>query len=310
MDQKDEKETAPSNDAFQYRMGLNDNKAGMEGLDKEKINKIIMDATKGSRFYENELKKDQQVKQRIEKMLQQKALLTSSQINKAQIQVDRMALELERRRNLSHVIVHVDMDAFYAAVEMRDSPELREKPMAVGSMSMLSTSNYLARRFGVRAAMPGFIAKRLCPNLVIVPTNFDKYREVSKEVREIFAEYDPNFLPLSLDEAYLDITDHLEERLTWPEDRRRFVKASTLQKDDSPAVIAGLVTTTEPCEPEQTQCTSPVLFEDSPSFLNEPTLPQSLPDPAEIEEPTENAIVFGTSAEEAVREMRFRIEQK
>lgn len=307
MDQQDEKETAPSNDAFQYRMGLNDNKAGMEGLDKEKINKIIMDATKGSRFYENELKKDQQVNQRIEKILQQKALLTSSQISKAQIQVDRMALELERRRDLNRVIVHVDMDAFYAAVEMRSNPELKEKPMAVGSMSMLSTSNYLARRFGVRAAMPGFIAKKLCPNLIIVPLNFDKYREVSKEVREIFAEYDPNFLPLSLDEAYLDITDHLEERLTWPEERRRYVKASIVQKDDSPA---GMSTSTGTCEPEQTQCTSPVLFEDSPSFLNEQTPPQSLPDPAEIEEPTENAVVFGTSAEEAVKEMRFRIEQK
>ncbi|XP_040197188.1 DNA polymerase kappa isoform X2 [Rana temporaria] len=267
MDQQDEKETAPSNDAFQYRMGLNDNKAGMEGLDKEKINKIIMDATK----------------------------------------VDRMALELERRRDLNRVIVHVDMDAFYAAVEMRGNPELKEKPMAVGSMSMLSTSNYLARRFGVRAAMPGFIAKKLCPNLIIVPLNFDKYREVSKEVREIFAEYDPNFLPLSLDEAYLDITDHLEERLTWPEERRRYVKASIVQKDDSPA---GVATSTGMCESEQTQCTSPVLFEDSPSFLNEQTPPQSLPDPAEIADPTENAVVFGTSAEEAVKEMRFRIEQK
>ncbi|XP_018423338.1 PREDICTED: DNA polymerase kappa [Nanorana parkeri] len=308
MDQQDEKET-PSNNAFQYRMGLNDNKAGMEGLDKQKINKIIMDATKGSRFYENELKKDQQVNRRIEKMLQQKALLTSSQISEAHIQVDRMALELERRRDLSRVIVHVDMDAFYAAVEMRENPELKEKPMAVGSMSMLSTSNYLARRFGVRAAMPGFIAKKLCPNLIIVPLNFDKYREVSKEVREVFAEYDPNFLPLSLDEAYLDITNHLEERLTWPEERRRYVnKTGTLQKDNSPA--AGVLTTTGTCEPEQTQCTSPVLFEDSPSFLNEQTIPQSLSDPAKVEEPVENVMVFGTSAEEAVNEMRFRIEQK
>ncbi|KAM4708222.1 DNA polymerase kappa [Discoglossus pictus] len=297
MDSKEEKEIAPGNEAFQFRMGLNDNKAGMEGLDKEKINKIIMDATKGSRFYDNELKKDQQVNQRIEKMMQQKAQLTSQQLKKAQIQVDKLVLQLEQRRDLSRVIVHVDMDAFYAAVEMRDSPDLKDKPMAVGSTSMLSTSNYLARRYGVRAAMPGFIAKRLCPNLIIVPPNFDKYRAVSKEVREVLAAYDSNFLPLSLDEAYLDITDHLEERVSWPEDKRRyFIRKGTAYP---------------PAQCEDDQCTSPVLFEDSPPlFVGQNVI---------LEQDTneENAnllqgqeVVFGISAEEAVKEMRFRIEQK
>ncbi|XP_071994362.1 DNA polymerase kappa [Engystomops pustulosus] len=306
MDQPEEKEIAPSNEGFQYRMGLNDNKAGMEGLDKEKINKIIMEATKGSKFYDNELKKDQQVNQRIEKMLQQKNQLTSSQLKMAQVQVEKMTLELERSRDLSRAIVHVDMDAFYAAVEMRDNPELKDKPMAVGSMSMLSTSNYVARRFGVRAAMPGFIAKKLCPNLQIVPVNFDKYRAVSKEIREIFSEYDPNFLPLSLDEAYLDITDHLEERLTRPEDRRTFtVKNGHAENGDPPAEVKAK------CEPEET-CTSPVLFEDSPTFLPDQCHDFSRQDLKceNQERPQENVFVFGTSAEEAVREMRFRIEQK
>ncbi|XP_075038100.1 DNA polymerase kappa [Mixophyes fleayi] len=306
MDHQEDKEIAPSNEAFQFRMGLNDNKAGMEGLDKDKINKIIMDVTKGSRFYDNELKKDQQVNQRIEKMLQQKSLLTSSQIKKAQIQVDKLALELERSRDLNRVIVHVDMDAFYAAVEMRDDPELKDKPMAVGSMSMLSTSNYLARRFGVRAAMPGFIAKKLCPNLVIVPLNFDKYRAVSKEVREIFAEYDPNFLPLSLDEAYLDITAHLEERLTSPDERRRFV--TSIGEADNVEILPGITVT---CEAEQMQCTSPVLFEDSPSFLADEGLALSGDGTEQLnEQAVENVIVFGTSSEETVKEMRFRIEQR
>merc|ERR1719462_925453 len=95
---------------------------------------------------------------------------------------------------------------FYAAVEMRDQPDLVDKPMAVGGMGMLSTSNYKARRFGVRAAMPGFIAKKLCPHLVIVPTNMAKYAAVAEQVREVFKEYDPDFCPMSLDEAYLDIT--------------------------------------------------------------------------------------------------------
>ena len=77
---------------------------------------------------------------------------------------------------------------------------------------MQSTSNYAARRFGVRAAMPGFIAKKLCPKLVIVKTNFAKYRAVSKEVQEIVAQYDPGFSPMGLDESYLDLTDYVREK--------------------------------------------------------------------------------------------------
>uniref|UniRef100_A0A671TQK1 DNA polymerase kappa n=1 Tax=Sparus aurata TaxID=8175 RepID=A0A671TQK1_SPAAU len=264
-------------EGFLSRMALNDNKAGMEGLDRDKINKIIMESSKGSRFYENELKKEEQVNQRIEKMMLQKAKITEQHLKKAQAQVDRMATELERSRDLSRVIVHVDMDAFYAAVEMRDCPELKDKPMAVGSMSMLSTSNYHARKYGVRAAMPGFIAKKLCPDLVIVPTNFDKYRAVSKEIREIFAEYDPHFQPLSLDEAYLDFTDHLDQRQSWPDTLRTHRPRANL---------------------------SPVLFEDSPSSS------PCLLDSTGFGAAGGGFEVFGKSAEEAVREMRFRIEQK
>ncbi|KAB1281653.1 DNA polymerase kappa [Camelus dromedarius] len=291
-------------DDIMLRMGLNDNKAGMEGLDKEKINKIIMEATKGSRFYGNELKKEKQVNQRIENMMQQKAQITSQQLRKAQIQADRFAMDLEQSRDLNNTIVHIDMDAFYAAVEMRDNPELKEKPIAVGSMSMLSTSNYHARRFGVRAAMPGFIAKRLCPQLIIVPPNFDKYRAVSREVKEILADYDPNFMAMSLDEAYLNITKHLEERQNWPEDKRKyFIKTGNSLENDKPGKEVKL----SECE----RSISPLLFEDSPPDL------QSTGNPLQVnsEEPNnpqilQNAIVFGTSAEEVVKEIRFRIEQK
>ncbi|KAL2092389.1 hypothetical protein ACEWY4_012187 [Coilia grayii] len=278
--------TATAEEGMLSRMGLNDNKAGMEGLDREKINKIILETSKGSKFYESELKKERQMNQRIEKMMEQKAKITEQHLTKAQAQVDKMRSELERRRKLGRVMVHVDMDAFYAAVEMRDCPELKDKPMAVGSMSMLSTSNYHARRFGVRAAMPGFIAKKLCPHLVIMPVNFDKYRAVSAQVREVFADYDPNFLPLSLDEAYLDITDHLEQRPSWPESMRTHY-----------TICSGKDVEMTPADSEVADL-SPVLFDDSPSELGRsPEQPGS-------------AVVFGTSAEEAVREMRFRIEQK
>ncbi|XP_076588041.1 DNA polymerase kappa [Chaetodon auriga] len=282
-------------EGFLSRMALNDNKAGMEGLDRDKINKIIMETSKGSRFYENELKKEQQVNQRIEKMMLQKAQITEQQLKKAQVQVDRMATELEKSRDLRHVIVHVDMDAFYAAVEMRDCPELRDKPMAVGSMSMLSTSNYHARKYGVRAAMPGFIGKKLCPTLIIVPTNFDKYRAVSAEIREIFADYDPHFMPMSLDEAYLDFTDHLDQRQNWPDSLRThcYRARSTATGEEQVELPQETV--------PKTNELSPLLFEDSPN--SSACLPGSEAAGGAFE-------VFGKSAEEAVREMRFRIEQK
>lgn len=108
-------------------------------------------------------------------------------------------------------IIHVDMDCFYAAVEVRDNPSLKGKAVAVGgrtkSRGVLTTANYEARKFGVRSAMPTSRALRLCPDLVLVPPNFQKYREVSRIIREIFMEYTPLVEPLSLDEAYLDVTD-------------------------------------------------------------------------------------------------------
>ncbi|KPP64140.1 DNA polymerase kappa-like, partial [Scleropages formosus] len=280
-------------------MALNDNKAGMEGINREKINKIILEASKiikleklvfkGSKFYENELKKEQQVNQRIEKMMLQKAQITEQQFRKAEGQVEKLTADLERGRDLGRVVVHVDMDAFYAAVEMRDCPELKDKPLGVGSWRLLSTSNYHARKFGVRAAMPTFIAKKLCPNLIIVPLNFDKYRATSAEVREIFAEYDPNFLPMSLDEAYLDITDHVMHRQSWPESMRTYYLHSGCSADDDQA--------RQRPEEQPDADLSLDLFEDSPSAS------PSVSGPA-------GAVVFGTCAEEAVREMRFRIEQK
>ncbi|XP_030049126.1 DNA polymerase kappa [Microcaecilia unicolor] len=309
MDNTKKHDAVLSDEGFQFKMELNDNKAGMEGLDKEKINKIIMEATKGSRFYENELKKDQQVNHRIEKMMQQKAQITSQQLKKAQIQVDKLVMELEESRDLSRVIVHIDMDAFYASVEMRDNLELRDKPMAVGSMSMLSTSNYLARRFGVRAAMPGFIAKKLCPNLVIVPLNFDKYRAVSKDVREILVEYDLNFLPLSLDEAYIDLTEHLKERLNWSKGKRTYFlrRDSTTENSKKEDHMKEVVESSL-----HVHSISPVLFEDNTLPADEENGSMHELNFAKQQVPSlaEHAIVFGTSAEETVKEIRFRIEQK
>ncbi|MGR5336644.1 DNA polymerase IV [Vibrio gigantis] len=108
-------------------------------------------------------------------------------------------------------IIHVDMDCFYAAVEMRDNPAYRNRPLAVGGhekqRGVLSTCNYEARKFGVRSAMPTGKALQLCPNLLVVPGRMSVYVEISKKIREIFSRYTSVIEPLSLDEAFLDVTD-------------------------------------------------------------------------------------------------------
>jgi len=130
-------------------------------------------------------------------------------------------------------IIHVDMDAFFASVEQRDHPELRGKPVAVGGSGgrgVVAAASYEARKFGVRSAMPGMTARRLCPDLIFVRHRFEVYKEISQQIRAIFRDYTPHVEPLSLDEAYLDVTDDLKgigSATLIAEDIRRRIRTDT-----------------------------------------------------------------------------------
>src|SRR3954454_10076628 len=129
-------------------------------------------------------------------------------------------------------IIHVDMDAFYASVEQRDDPSLKGKPVAVGGghRGVVTAASYEARKFGVRSAMPSVTAKRRCPELIFVKPHFDVYRAVSHQIRDIFADYTDLVEPLSLDEAYLDVTEDrtgLGSARAIAEDIRRRIRAET-----------------------------------------------------------------------------------
>ena len=186
----------------------------MDSCDMDAIAKRIYELTKDDPHF----KKQQFKTQRAETKGKAK-LEYISKLQKANYKLWRekvrdcreMTTEFERERNLSRTWMHIDMDMFYAAVEIRDKPELAAVPLAVGSMQMITTANYVARKFGVRSAMPGFLAYKLCPELVLVPCNYSKYKQVSEAMKDMVAEYDPHFSSIGLDEVNLDVTDFLVE---------------------------------------------------------------------------------------------------
>ncbi|KAF2202587.1 DNA/RNA polymerase [Delitschia confertaspora ATCC 74209] len=205
-------------DSLRHRLqGPSLTKAGQDSVDQQKVSEIIYNASKGSKFFANEAAKDKQLTEKINRILARKRQLEKLDLSTELRRADEYIAELELGRELGQVVVHVDCDAFYAAVEELDRPELKDVPMAVGQ-GVLTTCNYHARKFGCRSGMASFVAMKLCPHLICLPLNFEKYTAKAQEVRAVLAEYDPRFESASVDEAYLNITQYCKEHQMDPED--------------------------------------------------------------------------------------------
>ncbi|KAH8816467.1 DNA-directed polymerase-like protein kappa [Xylogone sp. PMI_703] len=192
-------------------------KSGQDNVDQKKVGEIIYNASKGSKFFNHEEVRDKTLTQKIDQILEKKRQLEKLDLTSDLRKADEYITELELSRDLTQILVHIDCDAFYAAVEQLDRPELKELPFAVGK-GVLTTCNYHARKFGCRSGMAAFVAKKLCPELILLPLNFEKYTAKAQEVRKILAEYDPRFESASIDEAYLNITEYCERNDIDPEE--------------------------------------------------------------------------------------------
>ncbi|KAN0072710.1 hypothetical protein V8E54_008824 [Elaphomyces granulatus] len=204
-------------------------KAGQDSVDQRKVSEIIYNASKGSKFFNHEEARDRSLTSKIERILSLKARLEKVDLTTELRRADEYIAELEHERDLSQTVVHIDCDAFFAAVEELDRPDLKTVPMAVGR-GVITTCNYHARKFGCRSGMAAFVAKKLCPHLICLPQNFDKYNAKAREIRAILADYDPRFESASIDEAYLNLTAYCAENNLGPEEAVHRMRAEVLEK--------------------------------------------------------------------------------
>lgn len=195
----------------------------------EKVSEIIYNASKGSKFFNHEESRDKVLTGKIERILAHKARLECLDLTTDTRRADEYIAELELGRDLSQTVVHVDCDAFFAAVEELDRPELKTVPMAVGK-GVLTTCNYVARKYGCRSGMAGFVAKKLCPDLICLPQNHEKYSAKAEEIRSILVEYDPCFESASIDEAYLNITAYCDENDMDPQEAVEQMRIRVLEE--------------------------------------------------------------------------------
>lgn len=209
---KDEEEALAS---LRRRMaGPSSAKAGL-ATDQDEINRKIYEASKGSKYFENEKRSDERTTKQVNDLLKKRDDIMKDYPEggdawiAAEKRIDEQIMILEGQRDLSRIILHADMDMFYAAVELKRDPSLKGKAFGVGS-GVLVTASYEARQFGCRSGMATHVALALCPHLIVVKNNMSSYVEASREVMAIFEVYDPHYAQMSLDEAYLDITPYCE----------------------------------------------------------------------------------------------------
>lgn len=211
-----------------HLLGPSLTKSGQDDVDQKKVSEIIYEASKGSKFFNNEEVKDKNLTQKIDRILAKKRQLEKLDLTHDLRKADEYIQTLELGRDLTQTIIHIDCDAFYAAVEELDHPELKDVPFAVGK-GVLTTCNYHARKYGCRSGMAGYIADKLCPQLIHVSPNFEKYMAKAKEVRAILLKYDARFESASCDEAYCNLTTYCEEHQMAPDDAVEQLRAEVFE---------------------------------------------------------------------------------
>lgn len=195
-------------------------KAGMEGVDRDLVNSIIMRESKNSAYMIHQQQQDKKTNQKIKKMRQQLQEFSDDDISKFSAEIDREVVNLLARQNtLCSMKVVLDMDSFYVSCALLSRPDLHHRPVCVSGGTVISTSNYNARRYGVRSAMGTWIGDKLVQELskgketlIHIAPDFQLYTRKSHQVQDILSEYDPSLKAYSLDEVYLDLAPYLDLR--------------------------------------------------------------------------------------------------
>ncbi|EJD75452.1 CBR-POLK-1 protein [Loa loa] len=274
-------------------LAFDDSKTGMAGIDKEHVQKIINENTSPD-FEEYAKKKKVRIDAKIKRYQNIAAKFTPHQILQAQAEMDVLVGILEEERDLSRYAVHVDMDAFYASVEMRDDPSLRHIPMAVGSNSMLPVQAFFLEyiklcrsSFWCPLRYAWFYCKKLCPHLKIISGSFEKYREASSVARKIFRDYDPDFHADGLDEAYINLTTYIQNRfLTGSAEHERIRYMG------------------------ECVCRLPLITENEMYHLVSAEITEEICTKCKkLRKCVRDRITFGVDVDEIVHEIRFRVEQ-
>ncbi|KPA85344.1 putative DNA polymerase kappa [Leptomonas pyrrhocoris] len=209
------KTSSSSSSAAPQVIVFDNTKAGLQAVDKEKTEALIREISKDSSFYQNEERKAKNRQRHVEALLVKTRHYEANVegrpdvFRKVQREVADLEATIESHREFDHVYVHMDMDMFFAAVEMKKNPHYASLPLGIGGMGMLSTTNYVARQYGVRSGMPGFIGLRLCPELIIVPSDFPAYRVESEKFKAVVRTYDPSAHGLGMDEIMLCLNEYL-----------------------------------------------------------------------------------------------------